>query len=73
MSIDDSHGHLMDDLEYRKDRFHDIFCEIVNLATASEEELNQVLADEDANNEKHKQRVARAHAIFEKQYGRKVN
>lgn len=73
MSIDNSHGHLMDDLEYREDRLHDIFCEIIGLATASEEELNQILADQRANNEKHKQREARAHAIFEERYGRKVN
>lgn len=64
---------LMDCPEYREDRLHDIFCEVVNLATASEEELNQVLADQRANNEKHKQREARAHAIFEERYGRKVN
>ena len=64
---------LMDCPEYREDRFHDIFCEMIGLATASEEELNQILADQRANNEKHKQREARAHAIFEERYGRKVN
>jgi hypothetical protein len=64
---------LMDCEQYREDRFHDIFCEIIGLATASEEELNQILADQRVNNEKHKQREARAHAIFEERYGRKVN
>ena len=68
---------LMDCPVYREDRFQDILDEVIGLSTASEEELNQRLADMRANNrqgnEKHKQREARAHAIFEERYGRKVN
>lgn len=66
------HHELFKCAEYREDRLHDIFCEVVGLSTASEEELNEVLADQRANNEKHQQRDAVARATFFKRYGWKA-
>ena len=63
---------LMDCPEYRRDRLHDIFCEIIGLATAPEAELLCALADQRANNENHQNRMKKAHALFEERYGRKA-